>query len=411
MKEYIHSLNPLVAVENNPHTGMSGVYTVWEQGVDYPRLLEHTDIVWTEEGNDAGISPEGVLLSKIRSYKTATGLGNKIFSYTFRTPLAVAEAMTYNRGCLGMVGGIQEYPDPPPAQRRYIRFYRDRFDYYRKPERAADVAVLHSYATMAFNNDRPYQSPYLFQQALIQAKVPFDIIFDRHLADLSRYRVLVLADQECLSDEQMDQVRTFVRRGGGLVATEHTSLFTTWRSRRLDFGLADLFAVQAPEFVPWPPRPEAILAIDPVRRREGEGRVVYLPEVNPAVEKPATEPMTSRYWHLPVNWKELVESVRWAGGDDPLVEIEGPLTVTAELLSQERENRLLLHLINYGMEEDPVVRDLQINLRSGKGTVQRVHTLSPDGEEVSDLEFRAEGNRIRFTLPRLETYTLVVIQL
>ena len=77
MKEYVHSLNPLVAVENNPHSGMSGVNTIWEQGVDFPRLLEHTDIVWTEEGNEAGISPEGVLLSKIRSYKTATGLGTR----------------------------------------------------------------------------------------------------------------------------------------------------------------------------------------------------------------------------------------------------------------------------------------------------------------------------------------------
>ena len=194
------------------------------------------------------------------------------------------------------------------------------------------------------------------------------------------------------------------------MATEHTSLFTTWRSRRLDFGLADLLAVQAPEFVPWPPRPEAILGIDPVRRRSGEGRVVYVPEVKPAVEKPATEPMTSQYWQLPVHWKELVESVRWAGGGDPLLEVKGPLTVTAELLSQERENRLLLHLINYGMEANPVVRDLQIDLRPGEGTVRRVDTLSPDGGEVSDLEFRVEGNRIRFTLPRLETYTLVVIQ-
>ena len=411
MKEYIRGLNPQVAVENNPHIGMSGVNTVWEQGVDYPRLLDHTDIVWTEEGNDAGISPDGVLISKIRSYKTATGLGNKIFSYTFRTPLMVAEAMAYNRGCLGMVGGIQEYPDPPPAHRRYIRYYRDRFDHYRKPESAADVAVLHSYATMAFNNDRPYQSTYLFEQALIQAKVPFDIIFDRHLSDLSRYRVLVLADQECLSDEQMDQIRGFVKRGGGLVATEHTSLLTPWRSRRLDFGLADLFAVQAPEFVPWPPRPEAILAIDPVRRREGEGRVVYLPEVKPSVEKPATEAMKSQYWHLPVNWEEMVESVRWAGGNDPLLEVEAPLTVTAELLRQERENRLLLHLVNYGMKENPLVRDLQINLRSGTGTVRKIYTLSPDGGEISNLEFRAEGNRIRCTLPRLETYTLVVIQL
>ena len=411
MKEYVHSLNPLVAVENNPHSGMSGVNTIWEQGVDFPRLLEHTDIVWTEEGNEAGISPEGVLVSKIRSYKTATGLGNKIFSYTFRTPLTVAEAMAYNRGCLGMVGGIQEYPDPPPAQRRYIRFYRDRFDYYRKPESAADVAVLHSYATMAFNNDRPYQSTFLFEQALIQARVPFDIIFDRHLSDLSRYRVLVLADQESLSDEQMERIRAFVKRGGGLVATEHTSLLTPWRSRRRDFGLADLFGVHAPEFVPWPRQPESILRIDPVRRREGEGRVVYLPEVKPAVEKPAAEPMTSRYWHLPVNWKELVESVRWASGGEPLLEIEGPLTVTAELQSQERENRLLLHLVNYGMEEYPLVRDLQINFKSGEGEVRKVYTLSPDGGEIPDLKFRADGNRIRFTLPRLETYTLVVIQL
>ena len=278
-------------------------------------------------------------------------------------------------------------------------------------ELGVTMAVLHSYATMAFNNDRPYQSTYLFEQALIQAKVPFDIVFDRHLSDLSRYRVLVLADQECLSDEQMDQVRGFVKRGGGLVATEHTSLLTPWRSRRSDFGLADLFAVQAPEFVPWPPRPEAILAIDPVRRHVGEGRVVYLPEVRPAVEKPAAEPMTSRYWHLPVNWPELVESVRWAGGGDPLLKIEGPLTVTAELLGQKRENRLLLHLINYGMEENPVVRNLRIDLRSGEGEVRKVYTLSPDGGEIDGLEFVAEGDRIRFTLPRLETYTLVVIQL
>ena len=38
-------------------------------------------------------------------------------------------------------------------------------------------------------------------------------------------------------------------------------------------------------------------------------------------------------------------------------------------------------------------------------------TLSPGGGENPGLEFVVEGDRIRFTLPRLETYTLVVIQL
>ena len=93
------------------------------------------------------------------------------------------------------------------------------------------------------------------------------------------------------------------------------------------------------------------------------------------------------------------------------MEVEGPLTVTAELLRQEQENRLLLHLVNYGREEHPLVTDLQITLKSGEGEVRKVYTLSPDGGEIPDLEFQAEENRVRFTLPRLETYTLVVIQL
>jgi len=52
MERYIRTLNPQCAVENNPHSGMSGNNTIWDQGVDYPRLLSHTDIVWTEEGNE-----------------------------------------------------------------------------------------------------------------------------------------------------------------------------------------------------------------------------------------------------------------------------------------------------------------------------------------------------------------------
>ena len=411
MKEYIRGLNPEVAVENNPHSGMSGFNTIWEQGVDYPRLLEQTDIVWTEEGNQAGVSPDGVLVSKIRSYKTATIMGNKIFSYTFRTPLTVAEAMAYNRGCLGMVGGIQQYPDPPPTQRRYIQFYLDRFDYYRKVESAAEVAVLHSYATMGFNNDRPYQSTFLFEQALIQAKVPFDIIFDKHLDDLSRYRVLVLADQECLSEEQMDQIRAFVKNGGGLVASEHTSLYTPWRNRRRDFGLADLFSVQAPAYVPWPWQPDGILPIKPVKHQVGKGRVVYLPEVKPSVEKPTGAPMTSEYWHLALNWEELVDAVAWAGREDPLLEVEAPLTVTAELLRQKKQSRLLLHLINYGAAENPFVKDVKIKLGLRGKQAKKVFTLSPDGEESSSLEFRASDSGIGFTVPRLQTYSLVVVQL
>ena len=198
---------------------------------------------------------------------------------------------------------------------------------------------------------------------------------------------------------------------GGLLATEHTSLYTPWRNRRRDFGLADLFAVGRPTFVPWPWQPDAILEIEPVRRELGKGRVVYLPEVKPTVEKPAGAPMTSQYWHLPVNWQELVDAVVWAGEGDPLLQVEAPLTVTAELLRQENEGRLLLHLVNYGAEKNPSVTNVKVRLALRGKEARKVFTLTPDGGEIPSLEFQTDNSRISFTVPTLQIYTLVVVEL
>ncbi len=112
----------------------------------------------------------------------------------------------------------------------------DNFQFYRNPKPLADVALLYSFATMGFNNGRPAASFMLASQMLIQNRVLFDIIFDEHLENLSKYRAVFLADQECLSEHQVQLVREFVVQGGGLVATEQTSLYTEQRRRRKDFG-------------------------------------------------------------------------------------------------------------------------------------------------------------------------------
>ena len=251
MENYIHGLNPEIAVVNNPHTGLSGINTMWNQGIDYPRLLSHTDMVWTEEGNNADFTENGILVSKIRSYMLARILNNRIFTYTSGSKLEMAEAMAYNRQGMGMVGGLKEMEgnqleqgyDLPEDQKNYIKFFHRNFEYYHAISNTSDVAVLHSYSTMAFNNDRPWQSTYLFEQALIQNRIPFDIIFDDQLKNLSKFKVLILADQECLNDESLALIREYVKNGGGLVATEFTSLYTEWRERKRDFGLKDLFKI------------------------------------------------------------------------------------------------------------------------------------------------------------------------
>jgi hypothetical protein len=431
MKGFIRSLNSSVAFECNPASGISGQNTIWEQGVDYPRLLPNLDVIWTEEGDKAEVTSDGILVSKIRTYKMASKLNAQVFAYTggavgagleMGGRLEMAEAMAYNRQCLGMIGPVfsplgpelaQEVPayDVPEDQRNYISFFSKNFEHYRDVDNIADVALLYSYASMGFNNDQPAVSFMLFGQALIQAKVPFDIIFDLHGEELMKYRVLVLADQECLSEEEIKRIRAFVQQGGGLVASEYTSMYTEWRLRRPEFGLKDLFKVKAPRWRGGEMPEEPIMA-NPVREQIGRGRVAYLPLIEPSVKKPTTSRMSSQYWKLPVNWTELIAAVQWAAGDDLSLDVKAPMAVTAELMHQTSSEDLLVHLLNYDVAKIPVVTDIEVTVKIPEGRkVQHVILLTPDGNERSVLDYIFRNGRARFIVPRLHVYNLLVVQL
>jgi beta-galactosidase GanA len=82
-----------------------------------------------------------------------------------------------------------------------------------------------------------------YYQALIEARIPFEMVHDRLLdaAHLAAFKVLILPNIAALSDLQCRQIREFVERGGSVVATYETSLYDEWGVRRPDFGLASLF--------------------------------------------------------------------------------------------------------------------------------------------------------------------------
>jgi hypothetical protein len=391
MERYIRGLNPETAVESNPHSGISGRNVVWEQGVDYPRFLPHMDVVWTEEGNEPGVTPQGILISKIRTFKMGAAYGTSIFTYTGGArrggELAMAEAMAFNRQNLGMIGGALAAEELPAEQRKYVRWYRDNFGLYRDIESRSEVAVLYNYASMAFNHDAPWQSSMLMEQALIQAKIPFDIVFDERLRDLSTYKALILPDQESLSDEQLDLIRAYVKRGGGLVATGQTAVYNQERRRRRVFGLADIFETKA--------LPEA-----PLRR----GRAVYLPAVQPAIPKPPAANMTSQYWKLPVNWKEVVDAVRAASGGLSL-DVQGSPYVAAEVTRQR--DRLLVHLVNYAFEAGPLKEAVRVSVDAPG--VRSAMLVSPD-HAAHPLQYESRNGRVQFTIPSMRAYEVAVLE-
>jgi hypothetical protein len=84
-----------------------------------------------------------------------------------------------------------------------------------------------------------------FYQALIEGRIPFEMVHD-HLLDpahIDRFKVLILPNIAAISDEQCNQIRQYLLRGGSIVATFETSLYDQWGVRRRTFGLADVFGV------------------------------------------------------------------------------------------------------------------------------------------------------------------------
>ncbi len=332
-------------------------------------------------------------------------MGRRMIAYA-ASPLELAESMAYNREAIGMVGDHLHALDYPEASRKYVDFFQKQFEYYRGAEAVADVAVLYSTATMTFNSQRPYTSSLLFHQALIQGKIPFDIICDQHLNDLSAYRVLVLPDQECLSEEQISTITRFVRAGGGLVATEHTSLYTENRRRRLGFALVELLGnLPVPKFMLGVEDP--ILDVPVVQHEIGAGRAVYIPEVAP----PAT-PNREEHYPLPTNWQALLDMVRWAAGTPPLsLEVRGPLTLTMQMTRQNYWSRYVIHLLNYAGAPAPAT-GISIQFRVPAACqVHGVLYLSPDAAAEQTLPFAVSGGILSADVPDIPTYGIVVVSL
>jgi hypothetical protein len=151
-------------------------------------------------------------------------------------------------------------------------------------------------------------------------------------------------------------------------------------------GLADLFAE---------PLADTVIHATP-----GKGRAVYLPQI--------VLPREFRIGMLPDNRADLLEAVRWAA-DGPLqVEIKAPETVTMSLYSQPTTGRRLLHLVNY--DEANPVRDIEVTLQvpEGKSAVT-VSLLSTELEGANPLAAQINGRTLRFTVPQLNLYSLLVI--
>ena len=119
-------------------------------------------------------------------------------------------------------------------------------DLYRGLTSAAEVALVYSQRTADWYGQADPLQRYVTHyrgcyEALVHEHLPFDVIEHEHLTELLQgYRVVILPNVACITDETAREIDRFVEDGGHLIATHETALYDGEGGPRETFALRSL---------------------------------------------------------------------------------------------------------------------------------------------------------------------------
>lgn len=272
----------------------------------------------------------------------------------------------------------------------FFREYNDR--YFTETDNVADVAVLRTWPSMAYSISATLVPTILMEQVLIQHKVPFDLLYEEQIDRIGRYGAVVLAGQESVSKADIERLLEYVRNGGTLVLTGNTGQYNEWRERRRENPLLPA-------------------------RREGKGRIVYIPdakaskaggdEENPEIiasSEPKGHRFSQQQWALPPNHEEIYKTI----AANISIATEAPLTTVMELLNRRQTRETIAHFINFN--RNGKLKPFGVELKKQfPGKVKSVTRLAPDSDQPRSLRFEEASGHIRFTVPEMGVYSMIVV--
>lgn len=363
-----------------------------------------------------------------------------------------------------------------PVVQRIYQWHFEHERYLRNETPLARVALLYSEQTAAYHHgvadgDRPEDHVLGMYQALVEARVPFEMVHEARMTPerLAPFRLLILANAAALSADQCSAIRAFAAGGGSVLATFATSLFDDTGARRREFGLADLFGVSFTGRIDGPLR-NSYLSLDTAatsgRRHEvldgleEAPRIingVYRIDVSPTVDFPSPITLIPSYPDLPMEdvyprvphtttrelylrevgasrvayvpwdisrtfWDVLAPDhgrllrnlVRWAANEPPVVEVDGPGVLDVTIWRQEASATVhLVNLTNPMMFKGPLrevvpVGPLRVRVRLPRGLEPRAVRLLTAG---TTAPFQYAGNVLSVGVPAVGIHEVIAIDL
>lgn len=295
--------------------------------------------------------------------------------------------------------------------KRWLSFVEDIYKWHYKAESylrnekpLASVGMVYSEQTRNFyGGERHQEDPDDHEtgmyHALIEARVPFEMVHDQYLdsGHIDQFKLLILPNIAALSDKQCRQIRDYVDKGGSIVATFETSLYNEKGGKRRDFGLSEILGVSFNGQVEGPMKNSYLRftrkkghSHPVIKDLENTTRIIngiYRLGIQPNIEFPSPITLIPSYPDLPMEhvypripetdireiylreigesrivyfpwdiertfWKILSpdhgklirNAVRWAMNEDPPVRVSG--SGILDITIWEQKNSITVHLVN-----------------------------------------------------------------
>ncbi len=158
----------------------------------------------------------------------------------------------YTSGNIGMAGIVDEQ-----FMHDFFEWLSNYDEYFYGWNNDANIAVVYSRYTLDYL-DRGSWEGYAYHDAfkgilmmLTESNIPFEVITENDLDNLSRYELVILPDFACMNESQAEKIREYVANGGKIIAVNETSLYTKYGAKRQDFLLNDVFGVSYDEAKQW----------------------------------------------------------------------------------------------------------------------------------------------------------------
>jgi hypothetical protein len=286
--------------------------------------------------------------------------------------MAASMAEGFATGGLGM-GRYMRFEDPVAFEilARYTNFMHKNRRLYDGAIPYSDVAlVLPRQSVLARLPDSLVGFREL-GQALVERQLLLDVVVDQNLTRdrLSQYPAVILPKTIVLSDQQLHVLSEYSSNGGLLLSRGETGSLSELGESRQTSGIKNS------------------IKIENVKTSAAAAAIVA---------------------KLKSNRSTVITS---------------PWTVRVAVYSQP--NRLLLHLVNYDRDETPIkgvkgpalerpkaANNIAIDLRLPKGrTVKSIEIRSPDNKTSSLIQFTGQPGRVKFNVPSLLVYGVVVVRL